>query len=390
MMAFRVRNIKTIVLASMFWPLTISSITLNYLFLLIPFFSKFDISNKRKFVEVSFFLFFLIGSWLLGIVWFAEAGNILRGSASSFSIILPFSLLLFKAPFGLPTIKKSIVLACFLYSLLVIFHMLYSLNIPFFYADGAKSLLQPFVPDWPQRYLILLGVALLLLIHQFKTRVGLYGVVCFLVIFYAFFMSFTRTAYLSLIISLAYYLVPLKPRVNRKALKYFLISFLVLILILIYDYYNNQLSLQVFNKISNKFIEALGAFNEGTGEKSVSERFQTWKEILRFTAVNNPITGTGGIGAGVLKSQGMIEIPNNSAHSQYFDIFLRYGMIGLVFFFYFFRRLFLFFGKEIKACIIFILLYSVTHETLKMTYVMLFFITMINLSYDRKNVAVEL
>ena len=217
----------------------------------------------------------------------------------------------------------------------------------------------------------------------------MYGVVCFLVIFYAFFMSFTRTAYLSLIISMAYYLVPLKPRVNKKAIKYFLLSCLVLILILIYDVYNDQLSLQVFDKISNKFIEALGAFNEGTGEKSVSERFQTWKEILRFTFTNNPISGTGGIGAGVIKNQGMIDIPNNSAHSQYFDIFLRFGMLGLVFFFYFFRRVFLFFGKEIKACIIFLLLFSVTHETLKLTYVMLFFITLINLSYDRKNIAFE-
>ena len=388
-MAIRVRNIKTIVLASMFWPVTISSITSNYLFLLIPFFSKFDVSNKRKFTEVSFFILFLVASWLLGIVLFAEAGNILRGSASSLAIILPFTLLLFKIPFGLSTIKKSIVLVSFLYSLLVIFHMVYSLDIPFFYADGAKSLLQPFVPDWPQRYLIILGVALHLLIHQFKTKVSAFGLLCFLVILYAFFMSFTRTAYLSLIISMTYYLVPLKPRINRKALKYFLISSLVLILIFIFDYYNNQFSLQAFDKISNKFIEAFGAFNEGTGEKSVSERFQTWKEILRFTFSNNPISGTGGIGAGVLKNQGMIEIPNFSAHSQYFDIFLRFGIVGLVFFFYFFRKVFLFFGKEIKACIIFLLLFSITHETLKLTYVLLFFIIMIKLSYDRKNVALE-
>ncbi|MBT8265162.1 MAG: O-antigen ligase family protein [Bacteroidia bacterium] len=267
---------------------------------------------------------------------------------------------------------------------------MYSLNIPFFYADGAKSLLQPFVPDWPQRYIILLGIALHLLLHKLKTKVSLFGLLCFMVISYAFFMSFTRTAYLSLIISMMYYLVPLKPRFNRKALKYLLISTLVLILIFIYDYYNRQLSLQIFDKILNKFVEALGAFNEGTGEKSVSERFQTWKEILRFTFVNNPISGTGGIGAGVLKSQNMIDIPNNSAHSQYFDIFLRFGILGLVFFFYFFKRVFLFFGKEIKACIIFILLFSITHETLKLTYVMLFFILMINLSYDRKNTAVEL
>ncbi|MBT8393608.1 MAG: O-antigen ligase family protein [Bacteroidia bacterium] len=326
----------------------------------------------------------------MGIIWFAEAGYILRGSASSLAIILPFTLLLFILPFNLSMIKRSIVIVCFIYSLLVIFHVVYSLNIPFFYADGAKSLLQPFVPDWPQRYIILLGIALHLLLHKLKTKVSLFGLLCFMVISYAFFMSFTRTAYLSLIISMMYYLVPLKPRFNRKALKYLLISTLVLILIFIYDYYNRQLSLQIFDKILNKFVEALGAFNEGTGEKSVSERFQTWKEILRFTFVNNPISGTGGIGAGVLKSQNMIDIPNNSAHSQYFDIFLRFGILGLVFFFYFFKRVFLFFGKEIKACIIFILLFSITHETLKLTYVMLFFILMINLSYDRKNTAVEL
>nr|WP_299171053.1 O-antigen ligase family protein [uncultured Allomuricauda sp.] len=212
---------------------------------------------------------------------------------------------------------------------------------------------------------------------------------CFLLISYAFFMSFTRTAYLALFLSLIYYLAPSKVRIKRRTLKYFLISSFGVALLLIYDYSTQQLSLQAFDKISAKFVEAFGAFNEGTNERSVSERFETWKEILRFTFINNPISGTGGIGAGLLKSQEMIDIPNNSAHSQYFDIFLRYGFLGLIFFFYFFWKLFVSFGKEIKACIIFILLYGVTHETLKMTYVLLFFITMINLSYERKIVTSE-
>lgn len=384
-MTLRIKNINTWILAIMFWPLTISSITLNYLFLIIPFISKIDLSNKRKTTEISLFILFLLGSWLVGIVWFTETANILRASSSSFSAILAFMVLLFKIPFGLKTIKESIVLVCFLYSLLVIFHVVYSLEIPFFYADGAKSMLQPFVPDWPQRFIILLGIGIILLIHRFKTKVDLFSAVCFLVILYAFFMSFTRTAYLSLILSLLYYFVSFKPGIKRKYLKYFLLCSILFGLIFIYDIKNDQIIVKILEKTGNKFSEAFGAFEEGSGERSVSERFETWKEILRFTFSNNPFSGTGGIGSGVLKSQGMIDIPNNSAHSQYFDILLRYGLAGFIFFFYFFKRIFIFFGKEIKACIIFILLFSITHETLKMTYGMLFFITLINLSYEHKN-----
>ncbi len=388
-MAYYLRNVRTVILAAMLWPLTIASITANYLFLTIPFFSKLDLTNKRKFAEIGLFLIFLILSWLIGIVWFAEPQNYLRGTASSFSIILPFLLLFFKAPFGLSTIKKSVILVCCIYSLLVVYHMIFSLDIPFFYADGAKSRLQPFVPDWPQRFLIVLGLALIFLLHQLKSKISIVQLGCFVLILYAFFMSFTRTAYLALLLSLVYYLAPSSIRINKKALKYFLLSTIGIISLIIYDYYNQQLSFELFEKISAKFVEAFGALNEGSNERSVSERFETWKEILKFTLTHNPISGSGGIGAGLLKTQGMIDIPNNSAHSQYFDIFLRYGFIGLVFFYYFFVKLFVSFGKEIKTCIIFILLYGVTHETLKMTYILLFFIMLINLSYERKVVATK-
>ena len=98
---------------------------------------------------------------------------------------------------------------------------------------------------------------------------------------------------------------------------------------------------------------------------STSIRIEIWKSIIEYVK-SNPIMGSGFLGPWVLTT-----VPENSAHSQYFDIFFRTGFLGFMFWSLLTLKIILKLSKIDKALFcgfLSIIIFGFFNETFKLSY----------------------
>ena len=102
------------------------------------------------------------------------------------------------------------------------------------------------------------------------------------------------------------------------------------------------------------------ATDPGTSE---GRRIAIWSEILDYV-IANPVTGSGFLGIYFVGDSG------GSAHSQYFDVLLRLGLIGFFMYFYLNIKLASFLARQDKALFVGfcgVLVFGLFHETFKLS-----------------------
>lgn len=189
-------------------------------------------------------------------------------------------------------------------------------------------------------------------------------------------LSLTRAAYIQWFVSLVFFLVICRVEINKKRLV--VISFFVFVAV-------GWLAISsgFFELISDRIF---GLFNPHVLEQqdiSVSIRTTIWKEVITelFNSPFHLIFGQGQLGSSYMDISFIsalgFGVENTSAHSQYLDVIVRSGVVGLVFelliiFTAIYRSLKLrklgifpsFFGGNAIA-LIGILAYGVFHESLR-------------------------
>ena len=98
---------------------------------------------------------------------------------------------------------------------------------------------------------------------------------------------------------------------------------------------------------------------------STSVRIEIWKSIIEYVK-SNPIMGSGFLGSWILTT-----VPENSAHSQYFDIFFRTGFLGFMLWFLLTLKIIIRLYKIDKALFygfLSIIIFGFFNETFKLSY----------------------
>jgi O-antigen ligase len=101
--------------------------------------------------------------------------------------------------------------------------------------------------------------------------------------------------------------------------------------------------------------------------------------MLDFLAIS-PLTGFGGAGIYVLSSE------YSSAHNQFFDFLIRFGIVGLILFIYFNIRIikhFWFREPYVVALIMTYFVFGLAHETTKYSYGAVIFFYLLSLTYSQ-------
>lgn len=358
-------------------PISVLGLSANYLFAVLYLRATFI---KPKDGIILLFLIFFILSYFVGAIIYSKGDSFfLLRQFISFSLFLSLYLLLFiKIKISLEDLLNVVVFISTLYSLHVIYviytNSAFSLSDIYFIKGGLRE----YVSDWPQRYVVLLVFSFIVSFSQVKQK-AIYLLTTF-VIGAAIMLTFTRSAYLSVTIGMfSYFLLSVK---NKPKLTYrSVIYFLIFITTVIYVFTLNKQMLSGIENIYTRTFDAVELFfSSGGGHVgSDSDRLRYWAsgfEVLE----KNIISGTGFAGIYLFH-------PIGSIHSQYMDILLRLGVVGLSFYLYLWIKMFRYYyhySIPVFSGLVAIFVFGFTHETTKLTYVGLLFFVLLNFSIHKK------
>ena len=133
-----------------------------------------------------------------------------------------------------------------------------------------------------------------------------------LLILAGIYFTFSRATYFAFLITIFIFLY-LKYPYHAKLLFFTLIFCLFLYLIFYLSFYSSD--------IVNYFVKV--NLNTGT---SIGYRFYMWEKIIT-SVIKNPFLGSGYLGVSIMEGG------SGSAHSQYFDVLFRVGIIGFTIYF---------------------------------------------------------
>lgn len=371
-------------------PISITSssgegISANYLFILIiPFLIGFRFKANAEALlfictfSACFFLSLPVNYLYSGLSF----DHFVRQSTSFFIFLGPFVLLFASLKQIEHFFVQSIIIVSFIYSIFAIaFFVFHAANFginPFVVKDALSDV----VPDWPQRYVLVLFAGFFFS-FDLKFKLAINYFLRFIILF-AIMITFLRAAFLALFIGfLAQWLCGFanknyKLNINR-------VSYLALLFIIILVFINNKnIDNELFESYSTivkYFFDSAASLLGGEGADSVSD--QTRLDILSGgLRLINPFFGLGGGGI-------YFVIPEiGSAHNQFFDYYVRFGILGLFAFIYFNYRVIKYFRKT-RPCVVGLILtyvvYGAAHETTKYSYGALIFFFLVSLTYNIEN-----
>jgi O-antigen ligase len=389
--------LDTLLFVFVLFPLTISSsdglgLSLNYSFIfLIPLIVKFTFRFNR---DANIYLVYLfisgaIGVFINSIVLGVDASLIIRQLLSLVVACLPAIFLYCDLEKYYDKFKDACIISAFIYSLFAIFifireALLVGIN-PFM----MKEVLANFIPDWPQRFILVLFAGYFFIFDTIRYRSSLFKLIQ-ATIFICIIISFLRAAYLCLMAAYLFMIISKRYGVASNFNNEFnapsrvarLFFGLILLFSFIFLYTNKP---EIFDAIGlivdNLYISVADLFSGKRSDNLSDEtRIDIFKTIIELMIIS-PVTGFGGAGIYVFSEEFA------SAHNQYLDYLIRFGFLGLLIFIYFNARLiFYFWNKEPYAIAIIIsfIFFGIAHETTKYSYGAVIFYFLLSMTYRKK------
>lgn len=352
-----------------FWlcliPLYVDSISINYIYVLLPFFLIFvkgKIQKPSRLIITLFVIFFFIFFLGMGLSLFEDYGLQARRISSYFIFTsIFFYSIIFIDENIVDAFKKAVILISCYYCLISLFN--------FFYLGGNMMGYEQKDLVGSQRYGFVYLFALFLLIQDssiYNKTLKNIGVTLLVV---GSFLTFSRATIVAMVLTFILYLIFEKKRthsVNKKNkfLLFFKILFFTGCITAIMFYFFPVLLDFFYERIIGRLLLKSDNYEITDSENSEGFRLQVWKSILTLV-LKNPLTGSSYLGSYILK-----DVVVGSAHNQYFDILLRTGFLGFGAYLVLIVKLlkFLFNKKRIFFwAFVSVLLYGFFHETFKET-----------------------
>lgn len=354
-------------------------ISANYIYvILIPFIEKFKFV-KNTTVLIAFLLFsicFLV-SIPYNYLYIGIEPGLFEQQCISFTIfMLPFFLLCLNLNDIEFSFVRAVVIASFIYSLI---------SLAFFVSVAGGNGINPFVikelmgdavPDWPQRYVLVLLAGLFFSMDDRLNSKFIWLVR--LVILFAIFITFLRAAYLAVAIGYFSYLISKFKSGTFKdyGLKNAIYAAIFLAAVLLFVSFNSEL-LDAGLSIIDYLLDSVNSIIGERQEYNVSD--QARLEMLSGALDRvNPFFGLGGGGI-------YFVMPDvGSSHNQYLDYYVRFGFFGLAFFVYLNCRLLVFYWKSkpwVIGIVVSYLVFGMAHETTKFSYGSFIFFVLLSLTY---------
>ena len=171
-----------------------------------------------------------------------------------------------------------------------------------------------------------------------------------LLIIIGIYFSISRSTYLAFLITVTIFLY-FKYPYYAKLVSLLTIFILSLYLIFYFSLYGSD--------IVNYFSHSNFGINS-----SIGYRFYIWEKIT-ISVIKNPLLGSGYLGVSIMEGG------SGSAHSQYFDVLFRVGIIGFIIYLIIIYKIFKFYKKNDLSIFIGLmsfLIIGIFHETFKLSY----------------------
>lgn len=363
-------------------PITISisgdGTSVNYLFLTLLF-SGYYKNNKIALV----YILFLTLSLTIGIIIYSKLDYyfILRQFVSYFVMVSGVFLLFVNIKKYYNELKLAILITSLFYSLtalyLIVSNGFLTSDIYFIRAG-----LQEYITDWPQRYVIVLMFALFISFEGWSK--SFFWPIITIVLLICIFFTFTRASWIGIIFGFIALLFNKKNRAINptKSSRLTLLVSIIIILITIIFISKNEFARIGFQTFYDN-IELITNTNpkDFDTESSEGERFVLWETVLNVVK-SNFISGTGFAGIHLFTKE------NGSTHNQYVDVLLRTGIVGLLFYLYFWLKSFLFYKKfdpYIFSGLVSVFIMGFFHETTKLSYGGFIFFMLCNITFSKLN-----
>jgi len=378
-------------------PLTILSadglgISINYSYgILVPIVAKFAIrKNFDAYLYILFlFLSGVIGALINSLVMGVGPDLITRQLLSLVVAMLPVTFLLFDLSKYYGGFKDAVLICSITYSIFAIYIFLVQSSLNGVNPFMMKEVLSEYIPDWPQRYVLVLMAGFYFTFDGNRYRSNVF-ILMRSIILICIVITFLRAAYLSLIIGFIFFYLS-RLSLNRKffdsvsdsdlKIKKSLSSYFIFLLVIgmfLFDSSNLDAVISILKNLTDSFSN----FLEGHGGENLSDetRIDIFGVILNVLVVS-PLTGFGGAGVYVFSSE------HASSHNQFFDFLIRFGIIGLLLYLYFNIRILKYFWFRepfVVALIASYLVFGIAHETTKYSYGGAIFFFLLSLTYTKK------
>lgn len=366
-------------------------VTANYFML---FFVIFAFYGYRYSNYGFVYLVVIILSYVIGLVLFSNANAyfINRQFLSLVAGVIPVLLLFIRIRVPFDTIKLAVIISSLIYILPTI-KLAYISGIGIGDVGLAKSIFGS------AGYGFILGFGLFFsMANQTKSKIFYF---ISAIIFTGIIFTFSRAAYLSTSLGLIAYLICLASRrkwkFNFNVYKNFLKFIFIIIVISILLGANGFRD--VIHAINTILGYAVQAFTDFFSKKIVlgdvesvitgaatseSARLTLWKQVYDFVVNNNILFGSGMAGLYLVVPEYLES--GVSVHSQYFDVFLRTGLIGLTIYLFMWMKLLKGFWSKSPAAfggLLSMFVYGVFVETTKITQGAFIFFILLNLITDK-------
>lgn len=366
-------------------------ISINYSYgILVPIVAKFAFRKNFDAYLYILFLFFsgVIGALINSLVMGVGSDMIARQFLSLVIAMLPVTFLFFDLSKYYDGFKDAVLVCSISYSIFAIYNFLVQSSLNGVNPFMMKEVLSDYIPDWPQRYVLVLFAGFYFTFDRNRYRSN---IIIFVrsIILVCIVITFLRAAYLSLIIGFIFFHLS-KFSSNRKIVDFGLEAdlkskkslssyfiFLLLMGIFLFDSSNLDAVISIMENLTDSFFNFLGGHR---GENPSDEtRIDIFGVILN-TLVVSPLTGFGGAGIYVFSSE------YGSSHNQFFDFLIRFGIIGLLLFLYFNIRILKYFWFK-EPCVVALIasyfVFGFAHETTKYSYGGAIFFFLLSLTYTK-------
>lgn len=363
----------------LFLPVSLGPVSINPLLFLVYAMRRFSVNKLRHFsVTLPLGLCGLILAY--GIL-FISRGDGMIVAAQLFNFFYLSSLILIlglNLKIELDTLCRVVVGLCALYAIWVFIALQIS-GIAITNPYAIKGELRNYVPHWPQRFTTLFGFAIIVCLPRIRRDLCWGWAIVLLLI--ADFLTFTRSAWLALIVGLVAYLIASSFRKRHVKLRLPKRNLIFIISVFVGFFYtigsNSHLVFSVFENLSLIWGRLVFALKYGgVTEGSDSLRVFYWAAALDLWEAS-PIFGTGFAG---IRS---FYVNIGSYHSQYVDYLSRTGIIGMGIYAGYWIFALMHYARhapEVFGGLVSILVFGAFNETTKLSYTGILLFVLINLA----------
>ena len=379
------KTLRNILFLFFFVPFSIGEITANYSFVALFIISKFKAARNIPFSVLAYIGFILL-SYIYGFIIISKFDPyyLSRASISFYSYLLFVLLLVVKIDYSSDQICKAVFWVSIIYSFYIVINIAFrpefSLSDPYY----VKRYMRNYIWGWPQRFPIMISFSVFYCLKLLKVK-KIYLLFLILLLTCSL-LTFTRSIYVALFCGgFSYFIINLMNSIHFKK-GFFtirrskIIGFLIFIVIVFVSirylaYFDQTGSIK---KIIERSATSISSFLTGHEARkgSDSERIMYWSYIIDISRTS-PLFGSGFANIYLFN-------PNiGSAHSQYMDILIRTGYLGLAFYLFFWVKAIWFYLRNdiyIFCGLISVFVYGCFNETTKLTYCGVLFFLLLNKS----------